>query len=265
MSTSTIEYVSCNQLNCGSLPADVILCVPAEIVAPHLCSDSSSETTEFSYIDASLVQTFTGSKGCNQFWQYNISFDNTQLVEGAVLNPVDITGVICRNCLTQYLDQKAGNEVSVITTGDGSQSLQSQHGCLYQLAASGVPNVSWTPTFSTDSGRAFNLQTPSSFIASYYSLGKLRLVTLAFSGTLGNTSTDPESIIMSLPVSLVPKTLTGGLFFVTPATGSYGGGPKYLNVEIDPTQILVLKGDGSVYTVNEQVKLFGALAWCSVA
>lgn len=100
MATQSTEYRSCTRLNCGvSLPTPVILCVPPEIVVQPV------EGMAFSTIEATMeTEVCTqGSRCASTYWTYTFTYDDAQLIEGAVLTGDGITGVICDNCFTQWV------------------------------------------------------------------------------------------------------------------------------------------------------------------
>lgn len=100
MATQSTEYRSCTRLNCGvSLPTPVILCVPPEIVVQPV------EGVTFSTIEATMeTEVCTQGSGCaSTYWTYTFTYDDAQLIEGAVLTGDGITGVICDNCFTQWV------------------------------------------------------------------------------------------------------------------------------------------------------------------
>lgn len=116
MTTKTAEYRSCVRLNCGvDLPTSVILCVPPEIVVQR------NPPYESSTIDAVMeTETCTSGYGCAAaYWTYQFSYDDAQLIEGAILTGSDITGVICVNCFTQWTEEIVFENLAatVIPTG----------------------------------------------------------------------------------------------------------------------------------------------------
>lgn len=140
MATQSVEWTSCEKL-CftGNLPVDVVLCIPSELVAPHLCPESGDDQPfPFSHIDATLESIVCVSDICGRrTWRYTFTYDDSQLVEGTVLNGLYITGVFIKNCFTSWVEELTGNEVYIQTEEDYSQSLVSQHGCVYPLTGGG--------------------------------------------------------------------------------------------------------------------------------
>lgn len=117
------------------IPADVALCVPSTKVAPHLCGDGPAEQTyDYRYINATLTEVLNQCPV--NLYQYTFCFDDEQILDGQTLLGSDITGVVCKDCLTKWVEDKVGEEVSVIDNGDGTGSLVSQHGCTYPIVIS---------------------------------------------------------------------------------------------------------------------------------
>lgn len=140
MASKIVTFFSCKGPICGgALPAPVILCVPWEKVAPHICPENAgNQPFQFSYIEGELVGECENS--CGQ-WMFDVSYDIAQLNPGYELLGGDIIGAECKNCIGHYADQRAGNEVHVIEDEEGGQFLVSQHGCQYPLTASGAGTV----------------------------------------------------------------------------------------------------------------------------
>lgn len=131
MTTVQISYCSSSKLACTScLPADIILCVPEEFVAPHLCSDDlTDQTYQYRHIVASLT-AYTKSVDCafNTVYTYTFEFDDEQIVTDSGFLASDVTGVFCKGCLTNWIEDIVGNEIE-IDVGDYEVTITSQHGC----------------------------------------------------------------------------------------------------------------------------------------
>lgn len=135
MTTQSVEYRSCVRLNCGTeLPASVILCIPPELVALKDCPVSGEQPFEYSTIDAVLDrEVCTKGYGCTTtYWTYWFTYDDAQLVDGGILTSEGITGIICDNCFTQWVDEKVGNEPYIRDDGS-AQVFVSPHGCEYVI------------------------------------------------------------------------------------------------------------------------------------
>ncbi len=152
MATKYIQYCSRTRLSCSLVTdAPVVLCIEdSAILAPTACPLPATEDYVGTFVAATICQAYTNVEGCGQAaWYYTFAYSdavladvNTPLVSG------DITGVFCRDCLTDYLDYKAGSEVYVRTEEDDSQTLVSQHGCEYPIVAGGGEPLAVTDTAS---------------------------------------------------------------------------------------------------------------------
>lgn len=131
-----VIYNSQVRLSCsGSLPAEIVLCIPTSIVAPHLCSSEVEQIFTYHYIEATLTAVCKTSGTCNGTnWKYTIEYDDEQLVSPNVLDSTQINGVFCKGCLTQWVEDLVGDEVSFVDNEDGTLTFTSQHGCSYILS-----------------------------------------------------------------------------------------------------------------------------------
>jgi len=155
MATQTLTYTSTTLLDCASsslgctpaMPADIILCVDSSLVAQGECL-ITLEDTDFVYNTIpAIVYSYYPFKKCGvQYYEYTIAYDDENLIPDTNLVCTDILGIICEGCLTTFIRDYAGQEVSIQTI-EGVQTLVTQHGCQYPIVTSGY---SWT--FTGDSG-----------------------------------------------------------------------------------------------------------------
>lgn len=144
MATKTTEYISCSRIYCGTpLPKDVIVCVPYEIVAKHYCPAFDFLTEEqpydYGWITAEITKEQQIGNDCNTAtWKYWLTYEEDELIEGALLVGTDITGVFCKNCFTTWVEESIGNEAWIRTNEDNSQTFISQHGCEYNIDTAGI-------------------------------------------------------------------------------------------------------------------------------
>lgn len=132
----SVTWTSRDKLSCaGCAPANVIMCVTASLVGPKACAAGAiaPETTfVFRTVEATIMSALMTNPGpCGTTYRYVITYDDDQLVDGALLLPRDILGVFCQGCLTDWVKEQVGNEVSLETDGEGVQALVTQHGCRF--------------------------------------------------------------------------------------------------------------------------------------
>lgn len=95
MATQTVEFLSCKDICCGDLPADIFICLPSDLVAAGVGS-----------IAAVLFSKRSVTGGCYKKYAYTIQVDDSLLVEGTVLSGSEITGILCSDCLTQFIQDQ---------------------------------------------------------------------------------------------------------------------------------------------------------------
>jgi hypothetical protein len=98
----TVEWSSSVYLACSTcLPSDVILCVRGELLP------QSIEGYELTTIDASLTAASKmTSCDCAGLYRYTIEYDDALVLEGVELICSDITGVVCKGCLTKWIEDQ---------------------------------------------------------------------------------------------------------------------------------------------------------------
>jgi hypothetical protein len=148
MALQLVTYSSQTKLSCASCEAaEVVLCIRPEIIAPYVCAEGDDPETPFVLhtIPATLLNWNKTTQGCGRkcitTYRYVFQYDDESLVPPNLLVCGDIEGVFCRGCLTEYIDDKVGYDVTVIEGEDG-QVLVNQHGCEFPLSAGDdVPNA----------------------------------------------------------------------------------------------------------------------------
>lgn len=139
MTTRFIDYCSFIKLSCAwAVNKDIVLCLQdaALVAQPEEFCDNTLST-----IDATICQAFKTSDSClNVVWHYTFQYDSESLANpDTPLATSDITGVFCKDCLTTWVEEHNGHDVSVVTEEDGSQTLISEHGCEYPIESTEVP------------------------------------------------------------------------------------------------------------------------------
>jgi hypothetical protein len=95
----TIAYITKLRLSCADcdLPADIVICIIPGLAA-------AGPTIEF--INAQLVSYTKNRNSCGtMFYRYVFEYDDEQLlIPEAGITEENITGVICKGCLTKWLE-----------------------------------------------------------------------------------------------------------------------------------------------------------------
>jgi len=152
MTTLYVQYCSRRKLACSdAADKDVVLCLQdSALIAPTECTEPSTDTYVGAFADATICQWYS-TGDCNGLYVYTFSYDDSILADDTVpLQPADITGVFCKDCMFNYFEYKVGSEVYIRENPDGSQSLISQHGCEYVIN-SGGGDVVLTPVINLQS------------------------------------------------------------------------------------------------------------------
>lgn len=137
----SVLWTTCQRLSCsGATSPTVVLCLAdTGIVIDPFCPDSETrETFPYTTIEATLVKSWRdGSCGCNPQFRYLFQYDEADLVDpDTLLVTADITGVFCKGCLTTWVEEKVGNEITLVDNNDGTLTLTTQHGCTYTFNGS---------------------------------------------------------------------------------------------------------------------------------
>lgn len=149
--TKSVVWVSCKLLSCAGAqnPAVIICLTDPFLTAPYGCPDSEQVSPfAFHTIDGTLTKVIREQDGCNICYKYVISYDEAQLNDpDTALLSSQISGVICRDCLTTWVEDKVGDQSTLIDNGDGTATFTNQYGCEYTINTGGEP----TPVCVTDS------------------------------------------------------------------------------------------------------------------
>jgi len=142
MAIVSVQYTSEERLSCScNTPAEVILCVNPAKVRPLDCTPGTGTTTfEFHTIPATLMTAVVSATCPTTSYLYTFAYSDEDVVIGETILSEDIEGVVCKGCVTTYIEDLAGNEVQILTDGD-EQTLVTQHGCEYVLESGGGVGV----------------------------------------------------------------------------------------------------------------------------
>ena len=150
MGFQSVTWTSCSRLSCAAngAPADVILCVDPTKVAASICPgqeeavDPILQDFTYHYIQAQLISYTRVKNGCGGgFYQYVFYYDDAQLVDAAVLLAGDITGAVCKGCLTTWVEDFVGYEPTLLKDDSGTYTYSSPHACDTLLNLTGFGDV----------------------------------------------------------------------------------------------------------------------------
>lgn len=144
MAIKCIKWVSTTCLPCASkLPANVVLCVTPAKVAPHACitlQGGVQEGAPFQWHTIEAQVTDVQSQCCNgtSLNTYNFCYDDSLIQDKVTLFGTDILGVICKDCLTTWVEDVNGNDVRLFAPPEELSpnppiQLITEHGCIYEL------------------------------------------------------------------------------------------------------------------------------------
>lgn len=129
MATQTIDYVSYSRICCGTLPAEVIICVPSPIVEPVLCPNTETpESISRSYIEGTITEERCFKHECKVTYTYTLEIDDSQLVEDHMFLASEVLGLFCKDCRASWVEDLVGDEIQVTVEGQNI-TITSQHGC----------------------------------------------------------------------------------------------------------------------------------------
>lgn len=235
MSTLYVDFCTTEKLPCTNktLPTtdggfegySVTLCLKTDALLKPFDCPAPSEMTEgaISYVPATICQAYNQGS-CNPIkWYYTFSYSSEHLAdENTPLQPADIDGVFCNDCMIGFLAERDGNEVHLRDEEDGSQTLISQHDCEYPIIIPPIPDGSITTEKIADgavtsakisipwqdysdtiviTGDGTNtLSAVDVWLASYAVIDKVGFINVKFEGTLSGATSNV--INFTLPFTL---------------------------------------------------------------
>lgn len=162
MTIQTIKYRTSEDIPCKCIaPTDVILCVPSSLVEPVDCGEGSAgeDPYAFSYIEGVLESYKKSCSGTSYLFEYTITYDDEQLDEGATLTTALISGVICADCIVQYIDSIVGFGVTLTQDPDTNiYRFTNQYGCVFDLDNITLTVADQLTATGTDLATAFQLE-----------------------------------------------------------------------------------------------------------
>lgn len=198
--TKSVVWANCSLLPCaGAETPDVVICVtdPA-LLAPIVLPDESlyQPTT----LDGVLTKVWRTANACGEsHYQYLLSYDEALLADPDVaLTPDQVSGVVCKDCLTTWVENEIGLEVATIISGGGGVPPGGLTGQALTKASNTNFDTHWSSVSATPGG--FNAQ------LQYNNAGVFGGFTVGGDGTL-NPATGQLTV-----------TKTGGVSFAASAT-----------------------------------------------
>lgn len=99
MAIKTLYYQTNSKLPCCS-GAGVILCVAKSLVN----TDQTSDNNMSGFVTGTIQNENNYQNQCfGNYWQYSISYDDSELADGVNLDGGSVTGAICKSCITEYM------------------------------------------------------------------------------------------------------------------------------------------------------------------
>jgi len=138
--TTTVVWRSTTLLSCADcLPANVILCVGNGKAASGECSPDAvgQETVQRTTVPATITIFKRYRNSCGKaYYLYTFEYALADVQPDTFLDCDDIQGVVCDGCLTNYVRDVAGNEVTIEEIEYSSPptlQITTQHGCKYNI------------------------------------------------------------------------------------------------------------------------------------
>jgi len=271
MAELVVEYVSSSRLSCsGCTPADVVLCVPSALVAPLVCPDAISNAPyAFRHIEAKLISVIRlTNRSCGTFFKYIFSYNSDSLVTGQELTCDDISGVFCKGCMTSWVEDLVGNEVTVSELNNVI-TFTSQHGCetVIDLSSTETPNTALDSlSIDVSANGVLGRQISAAVIVSPTAGNTLTVLAdgVYVPGETANSSADTASINMN--ASGVLNRIISADLIVSPASGGINnvltvlpGGAYVPELQITTNANCLQGGLGAGWMVREANHLGGNL------
>lgn len=138
MTQKVVTYITCEDLHCGNLPQEVVMCVPFEKVRIRECPETEEpEGVQFDFVMGSLISKRCVGCGTLAEFQYLIEYDDEQLIDNYELLGGDVLGLSCLTCSDKAAIQLAGAPCYIYTDDDDNVIFVNQFGCQYTIIEGG--------------------------------------------------------------------------------------------------------------------------------
>lgn len=141
MSDVLFEFCTSDDLDCGDLPANVILCVDPSVVATDGLKDDT-----YGFINAQVTDKACKQKNCSKscntkkYWRYTFVYQSDAVQDGVVLTSTHVNGVFCDGCLLHYIQASAKATCPVLSPDDGNILQCKANGLFAELLICDDPN-----------------------------------------------------------------------------------------------------------------------------
>jgi hypothetical protein len=141
--TKSVVWSSCARLSCSNQETpEVVLCLTdSSLLAPFTCPDETESSFAFTTIDAVLTKSWKDCGSCGTgTYRYLFQYDENLLADPTTpLVTADVAGVFCKGCLTDWVEEKVGDEIQVIVDEFAQTvTIISQHGCSTTFSIAGA-------------------------------------------------------------------------------------------------------------------------------
>lgn len=215
MATKYINWYSSSPINCPDCAGTVIMCIPPALVE-----------SGFKYIEGELIGQCLTNTGCNNTsWKAQLSYDDTQLVEDAVLHSSQISGVFCKDsCYANWL-----SNLITFTIGEIDSETKSLNGgvvtageFIFQTADINFPGLMSTVNQSFAGTKSFSNKVSllgAGEVRAGSSIGTAQIGGTIYSDatTKGNTA-GVETALFTIPVIADTLTSSEGVSFEAAGT-----------------------------------------------
>lgn len=195
----------------------VTLCLKTDtLLEPFDCfppTDPETEQPPISYVPAHICQAYTLGDCSPSRWYYTFSYSSDRLANVDIpLQPADIDGVFCNDCMISFFAERLGSEVYLRDDEGGGQTLITQHQCEYPIASGSVttPWEDYSDSIVITGDGTNTLSAISVNTAMFTFIDKVGWIDVEFGGTLSGVESNVVNI--TLPFNALGIGLTVNMF-----------------------------------------------------